>query len=161
MDVIFKFHSKYIVDEKTGCWLWTSKKGVPLNTYGSIRVDTVPMPAHRFSYDHFNGAIPDGMLVCHKCDTPPCVNPDHLFLGSYRDNAIDKVKKGRCVPRKKGNVVDYPYRKNVGFTQEQAERLANAVDKRAKSEPYLIREFFEDGLSSWEAATDPTNEEQE
>jgi predicted DNA-binding protein len=51
---------------------------------------------------------------------------------------------------------DYPYRKNVGLTQEIAERLAFAADARAKSEPYLIREFLEVGLSSWEAAQQPT-----
>lgn len=56
--------------------------------------------AHRVSYELFNGPIVDGMQVCHRCDTPTCANPDHLFLGTGRDNAVDCINKGRNRPPK-------------------------------------------------------------
>ncbi len=52
--------------------------------------------AHRLAWEAVNGTIPTGLLVCHKCDTPPCINPDHMFLGTNADNSADKVAKGRA-----------------------------------------------------------------
>lgn len=84
------FEEKYIPVTESGCWLWTSaweKKG-----YGQA---TNNKRAHRLSWEIHFGDIPSGMRVCHKCDTPACVNPGHLFLGTDLDNVRDKVRKGR------------------------------------------------------------------
>jgi len=80
---------------ETGCWIWTG----PQNElgYGKIMKGRKYLKAHRLSYEEFVGPIPDGMFVCHKCDTPECINPKHLFLGTQKDNMADCARKGRVV----------------------------------------------------------------
>lgn len=75
-----------------GCWLWT---GAFSSGYGSAMFQGKSKRAHRLSWEIFKGPIPDGVCVCHECDTPACVNPDHLFLGTKKDNADDRDLKGR------------------------------------------------------------------
>lgn len=77
----------------SGCWHWTGAlrdKG-----YGHMKFEGRYAGAHRVSYLLFVGGIPDGMMVCHRCDNPRCINPDHLWLGTCRDNLHDMVAKGR------------------------------------------------------------------
>lgn len=86
--------SNYIPVTESGCWLWLGswhKTG-----YGKLSSNgrnTIVVP--RLFYTHFKGPIPDGLHVCHKCDTPACCNPDHLFLGEPKDNAVDREMKQR------------------------------------------------------------------
>jgi hypothetical protein len=78
-----------------GCWLWMA--AVNDRGYGRFTLDRTGklIPAHRFAWSAENGPIPPGLLVCHSCDNPPCVNPAHLWLGTQSDNMIDCLAKGR------------------------------------------------------------------
>lgn len=81
-------------EPNSGCWLWTgcaSPKG-----YGIVMERPKRVLIHRRMWEIANGvSIPSGLLVCHRCDTPACINPDHLFLGTHGDNVRDMYRKGR------------------------------------------------------------------
>lgn len=83
-------------EPNTGCWLWDNPTEVnPGFFYGVVNVEKKNIYAHRASYKAFVGEIIPGLVICHKCDTPACVNPDHLFMGTQKDNMQDASKKGR------------------------------------------------------------------
>lgn len=89
---IERFNSK-VQEAPNGCHEWTgatNHKG-----YGKLTLQRRTVSAHRLAYEHFVGPVPDGMNVCHHCDNPKCVRPDHLFVGTSRDNSVDMVTKGR------------------------------------------------------------------
>lgn len=88
------------INQTSGCWEWTGSKR---NGYGRMIVGSRTdgtrrsMSAHRVAYELKYGKIQKGMEVCHKCDNPCCVNPDHLFVGTRQDNIDDRERKGRNV----------------------------------------------------------------
>lgn len=90
--------ARHLVDPKTGCWNWTGDLGGADShscRYGRVHYRGQSWQAHRLSFETFKELIPPGMMVCHRCDNPICINPEHLFLGTSRDNIDDMVSKRR------------------------------------------------------------------
>lgn len=90
---------------ENGCWEWNKTRCA--KGYGKVNINKKQIRASRHAMILTHGSIPDGMIVCHKCDNPPCVNPDHLFFGTNQDNTDDMIAKGRMRP---------PYRKIANQT---------------------------------------------
>lgn len=88
-----RFMAKVSIDVVSGCWLWNG----PIDSYGYGMHGK--RRAHRFSFEIHNSP-PGDLFVCHRCDNPPCVNPDHLFLGTQQDNMNDMVAKDRSGPKR-------------------------------------------------------------
>lgn len=87
-----RFSAKYLV-QKNGCWQWTAS--TCSGGYGTFNLNGKTVGSHRVSYLLHKGDIPKGLDICHTCDNVKCVNPDHLFLGTHRDNMQDMILKKR------------------------------------------------------------------
>ena len=81
------------VEKSESCWVW--RKGRTAAGYGQTRINGEQIYAHRLAWMLSRGPIPNGLLVCHHYDNPPCVRPEHLFLGTRNDNVQDMCRKWR------------------------------------------------------------------
>ncbi len=92
-DPLDRYLEKIDVRSPDECWEWTA--ACFSNGYGAFRLGERQVRAHRFGYEALVEPIPDRLIICHTCDNPPCQNLDHLFVGTTKDNAVDRELKGR------------------------------------------------------------------
>lgn len=130
-----RFMSKVKFFEKNKCWNWNG--WLDKNGYGNFRYGPAKIRSHRFSYMISKGAIPTNMLICHTCDNPSCVNPDHLYAGTPKQNTIDSVVRKRHVEARKTHcknghafAVGILYRNNFG------KRVCGICNKNQKKKTY-------------------------
>ena len=138
-----RFKGKYTVNKVTGCWDWTGGKrrknnyGVMFHREGDKKLSVA---AHRMSYMIFiSRQIPDGLMICHKCDNKGCINPDHLFAGTNQDNVDDFVKKGfkeATIPR--GEKHQNTKLKNDTVANMKADLWGGQLSIRQVSEKYNV-----------------------
>lgn len=113
-----------------GCWEYRGPKFA--NGYGQVKIDGKPKLLHRISYEHFVGNIPRGLIVRHKCDNPPCLNPDHLETGTVAQNNADRNNRGRTATgiRGSGKVADVD-------VLRIREELSECVDRIERGKRYV------------------------
>ena len=116
---------------ESGCLLWVGP--VNNNGYGVLKQDG-ELYAHRLAYRLAKGGIGKGLSVCHRCDTPSCVNPDHLFLATHRENMQDSARKGRAKQPNIGSGFDHPraclFQEDVAALRSGAASAADIAARR-------------------------------
>lgn len=121
----------------TGCWEWAASRrptGYGVLSIGQQRLEY----AHRISWTVHRGPIPDGQFVCHSCDNPPCINPDHLFLGSVADNNTDMAEKQRHAY---GEINGRARLSNADVEQIRAELAAGALPAEIAARWHITRGY--------------------
>ena len=117
------------------CWNWIGNKVGGKWKYGIFLINKKRFRAHRIIWRMINGEIPRGFFICHKCDNPSCVNPNHLFLGTQADNLKDMFKKGRN-PK-----IDHCGRKNPFYGKKHTDETRKKMSiKKSKTYKYVSPE---------------------
>ena len=123
-DIRERFYSLVGERQPDACWPWQGSR--TNRGYGRIKIRGRQTGAHRLSYRLHNGPFPAEMLICHRCDNPPYVNPAHLFLGTAQDNSDDATRKGRSAFGERNGMS----RPEVRARHRQATRAAAPLTRR-------------------------------
>ena len=99
-----RFWAKVDKKSENECWKWNASKNN--KGYGQFGVNKIAKSTHRISYIIHKGEIPKGLMICHTCNNPPCVNPNHLYAGTGKDNAQQAVKDGLLAPQQKTHCIN-------------------------------------------------------
>lgn len=128
-----------VMREPSGCWLWTGYRKVAPG-YGAISIHNRLFFVHRLSWILHHGPIPEGMHVCHRCDVPNCVRPEHLFLGTHQENVEDMLAKGRgsTPPVHIGEAHPKVVVGDARVAEVRARWAANPGDQRALAREYGV-----------------------
>lgn len=120
-----------ITKNKVGCWIW-GRKATANRRHRNICVGKGSMRVHRFSWEFYYGPVPNGLFVLHSCDNKACVNPNHLFLGTQKDNVHDMMRKGRD-----------PFRRSYPGLKGELSGKAKLSEKKVIE----IRKLYSEGCS--------------
>jgi HNH endonuclease len=107
----------------TDCWNWNGSIG--MDGYGKAKRRGKTIRAHRLVYSFYKGEIPHNYFVCHSCDNPLCVNPKHLWVGTHKENELDKTTKGR---RSASPTISHPHTLPKGEDHHKAKHENDDVD---------------------------------
>lgn len=130
---------RYVNRNPDGCWEWTGSRSE--DGYGRLNVAGRPLQASRISWAIHFAPIPADLFVCHHCDNPPCVRPDHLFLGTALHNTRDAIRKGRFAPRP---AVPVDFARRVAGRRRLSDEHIAAIRSRGaagESSRSIAREF--------------------
>jgi hypothetical protein len=118
------------VEKTTSCWLWTGY--IDSGGYGTIQIGHAPWLVHRVSYELHHGPIPPAAVVRHSCDVRHCVNPDHLLVGTPKENTADMIERGRAAVGEKNAAYRHPERRPRGENHGNA-KLSDAAIAEVRS----------------------------
>lgn len=134
-----RFLSHVSKDAESGCWHWGST--IKRDGYGQFWLQGASHRAHRVSWVLFRGEIPQGKWVLHHCDTPRCVNPDHLWLGDNSENQIDCARKGRT------NLQRHPEQSRFNDPSVIRRGSGSHMAKITEAQAFMIRELWKSGMT--------------
>lgn len=172
LEEAYRFNLPDPLPPTSECWIWQGSffpviKHKVFNKYsfpyGRVHFNYKTYKAHRLAFMLCKGSVPEGMYVCHSCDNPKCVNPDHLFLGSGRDNALDMLHKGRHNNGRRGRKAcprGHPYDENNTKVTKEGKRICRICANAATAEWMALNKerAKENGKRYYQAVTKPRKE---